>query len=216
MRGFGLSLTNSGERIKSMPSRNSYCLMRAVLQLLKSAYFLHASESGWFRQFGRIIRSEHPLREFDGLGRQRKIISARAIRGATIKCLHVHRDIRDLKDSRELAQQIFGVAVRDIALAFCIDDLIPSHDLSSDSRAGLGSTGVYRASFVVQCLCVSQHSHRANSVDIATQTPYIILSAWRELASLLVAPATIAVAARRCRWWQASLRHCYDCHKCIL
>src|SRR4029450_7971213 len=70
------------------------------------------------------------------LGRQRKIVQARPSRGGTIKYLCVHRDFSVTEGGRELTQEIFGVSVRDIAITFCVDDLIPSHDLSSRHVSG--------------------------------------------------------------------------------
>src|SRR5712691_5133656 len=72
---------------------------------------------------------EHPFRAFDGLGRQRHIVPACAIRGVTIKDLPVFRGLRGLQDSGEVAHELFGVAVRNKVIAFGIDDLIPRHGL---------------------------------------------------------------------------------------
>jgi len=53
------------------------CPADAVLQRQdcrsQLAHLLQARESGWCDQVGRIIQSEEPFRELDGLGRQRKI-----------------------------------------------------------------------------------------------------------------------------------------------
>src|SRR5262249_23438084 len=85
-------------RLPTKISMDTFLSARAFLRhpawRSQTPYFLHASEIGWFHQFGRIIGSEHPFREFDGLRRQRKIVSACAIRGASIKDRRVHRDIR--------------------------------------------------------------------------------------------------------------------------
>src|SRR5262249_786245 len=100
------------------------------------AYFLHAGEIRGLSQEGGVIGRQHAVYEVSGLGRQRKIVPARPRRREAIKPLGVHCGVRGMEGRRELPQQIFGLAIPDITIAFGFDDFHPSHPLSS------GSSGV--------------------------------------------------------------------------